>query len=392
MRVLICGAGIAGLTTALGLRRWGHRPVIIERAAWLRDAGYMIDFFGPGYEVAERMRLVPALETIHYPIGRLAFAGASGVPHLVIRYAAVRKRLFGGRHFNFMRGDLEHLLFDRLRGEADVRFGTTIDVIAPDDAAVGVSFSDGTTERFDVVIGADGVHSRVRELVFGPEQGFVRPLGCVATTFIAAPPVLAARLEDTLLMQSEPGRQVSAYPIRGGRIAAFFLGRSSHAADAACGGDCCDALRVEFAGLRGIVPTLIDACGSAGAPFHDGVVQIEMPAWSAAGRVALVGDAAWCVSLLAGQGASLAMAGGYILARELARTPDDIRGALQRYQARLGARVRRRQRAGRRMARWFLPETRYGIRFRDALTRASLLPGMSALVRHNFEPTTTWLE
>ncbi len=110
MRVLICAAGVAGLTLAWCLERRGHDPIVVERAPHPRDDGYMIDFFGSGFDVAERLGLLPALESIHYPVDRLAFVNGRGDERFSVPYPALRKRLFANRHFNFMRGELERLL------------------------------------------------------------------------------------------------------------------------------------------------------------------------------------------------------------------------------------------------------------------------------------------
>jgi 2-polyprenyl-6-methoxyphenol hydroxylase-like FAD-dependent oxidoreductase len=124
MNVLISGGGIAGLALAYDLHRHGHEPLIVEKSADLRDEGYMIDFFGPGFDASEKMGLLPEIEGIHYQIPRLAFLGPAGKERFSLSYATLRKNLFGGRHFNFMRGDFERLLYSKIKNRVEMRLGT----------------------------------------------------------------------------------------------------------------------------------------------------------------------------------------------------------------------------------------------------------------------------
>src|SRR5579859_1584173 len=168
MRILVVGAGLAGLTLALCMERNGHEAIVLERSPGLRSAGYMIDFFGSGYDAAERLGLLRGLEAIHYPIARLSFLRRDGSTRFDVSYERMRQ-LLGGRHFNFMRGDLERVLFDNLQ-RTQVRFGFTIDSFVQQDDGIEVTLSDGSKERANLLVGADGIHSRVRRLAFGKEN------------------------------------------------------------------------------------------------------------------------------------------------------------------------------------------------------------------------------
>jgi 2-polyprenyl-6-methoxyphenol hydroxylase-like FAD-dependent oxidoreductase len=166
MRGIICGAGIAGLSLAWWLDRAGWDVLVIERTLGLRDEGYMIDFLSSGYDVAELMGLIPRLKEIHYPIPEMIYVDRNGR-----RVAGLDYKLFyqlqKGRVFNCMRGDLERVLFEELPESVDVRFGLTIDQVKPSEEYVEVLLSNEEHERADLLVGADGIHSRVRKLVFG---------------------------------------------------------------------------------------------------------------------------------------------------------------------------------------------------------------------------------
>ena len=378
MKVLIVGAGIAGLTLALSLRRAGHAVVVLEKAPRLRDEGYMIDFFGSGYDAAERLGLLPAIARVHYPVGRLAFLGADGHERFSLPYPALRKLLFGDRHFNFMRGDLEHVLFDSLPGLTPIRFGATVDKLRDEKGGVDVTLSDGSTQRFDLVVGADGKRSRVRELAFGPASDFVRPLGYRTLAFIADANGLGD-VADRFATLTTPGRQVAVYPIRQGRVATFFIHRTDDERRDFSRAAALEELTAIYRGLGWIVPALLERAPDAPSIYYDEVAQVVAPAWHR-GRVVLVGDACQCVSLLAGQGASMAMAGSYVLAEELSEA-ESVTTALARYQNRVRPSIEDKQAAGRNMARWFVPRGPVRLAVRDLFMRMSTWRPVARLVR-----------
>jgi 2-polyprenyl-6-methoxyphenol hydroxylase-like FAD-dependent oxidoreductase len=382
MRVLIVGAGIAGLTLAWWLRRRSHEVVLVERAPRLRDEGYMIDFFGSGYDVAERMQLLTELGRIHYPVERLVFVAPDGSERVSLPYPVLRDRLFENRHFNFMRGDLERVLREQLDSGVVFHFGTTISSLVQERERVRVTLSangDDSAGTFDLVVGADGLHSQVRELAFGPEPEMVRYLGFHTAAFVLDDPELASSIGNSFRTLSVPGRQVAIYPIRGGRVATFFVHPDANQRlDSSLAGARRE-LREVYGGMPWVVPRILDHLDRADHAYLDVVSQVVAPRWHL-GRVVLVGDACGCVSLLAGQGASLAMGGAYVLAEELERDPI-LESALSSYQERVQPLVAKKQKAARKIARWFVPGSRIGIAARDFAMRMSAWPVASWFVK-----------
>jgi 2-polyprenyl-6-methoxyphenol hydroxylase-like FAD-dependent oxidoreductase len=375
MKIIVCGAGIAGLTVAGRLQRLGHDVIVVEQSPAIREAGFMIDFFGIGFDVAERLGLLSELETIHSPVQHLTLVDAGGRTRARLPYVAVRWRWFANRHFNFLRGDLERVLSQHVRPHT-IRFATSIRSIAQSDRDVALGLSDGTSVTADLVIGADGIHSSVRTLVFGPEEAFVRPLGYEAAAFVMSDSWLRPAFEDVVTI-TVPNRQVAIYPIPGG-AATFFLRRTA-GTTAPTGGPSAQ-LKESYGDLDWIVPALLRECEHAHSVYVDRVAQVIMPTWYR-GRVVLVGDACGCVSLLAGQGASLAMFGAVTLADAITAAATLPEG-LERYQQRIAPMVAHRQRAGRALARWFVPDTHLRLTLRDLVLRASLSPLIAPFIRH----------
>jgi 2-polyprenyl-6-methoxyphenol hydroxylase-like FAD-dependent oxidoreductase len=338
----------------------------------------MIDFFGPGYEVADRMGLLPELEKVHYPVDSLIFLGPDGRDGLSLAYPVLRRRLFAGRHFNFMRGDLEEVLWKSIQGQIDLRWGATVNEISQDREAVRVTLSDGTTQAADVVVGADGVHSGIRELAFGGETQFVRHLGYNAAAFIVDDANLARAAGRSLRTLTLVGRQIAIYPIRGDRVACFLAHRSAAPPREPTLQAARKELRAVYDGVGWVVPRLLEHLESTPSIYYDAVTQVVMPSWSI-GRVVLCGDACGCVSLLAGQGASLAFAGAYVLAHAVSSADPAI--ALRRYEQRMRPEIESRQRMGRDMGRWFVPEGRFTITLRNLAMRSSIWPPVSAFIR-----------
>src|SRR5579884_1569040 len=195
--VLVVGASIAGLTLAHCLERHGYRPVVVEKAPRLRDGGYMIDFAGPGYDVAEKLGLSPDLKALSYDIARMAFLDPTGRTKYSVGTAALRN-LFDGRILNVLRGDLERLLYSKIKDCLEVRFDAVVESFEQDERRVRVTFANGQTTECGLLVGADGVHSAIRARTFGPEEQFARFVGYYAAAFILDRPLATAVAPDAL--------------------------------------------------------------------------------------------------------------------------------------------------------------------------------------------------
>jgi 2-polyprenyl-6-methoxyphenol hydroxylase-like FAD-dependent oxidoreductase len=371
MRILISGGGIAGLTLAFWLRQHGFSPTVVEQAPGVRGGGYMIDFWGLGFDVAEKMGIVEALEAEHCEIPVLEFVDERSRTKSRLQIRKMRE-MIGFRHFNLLRSGLERVLFEKVRDDVEIRFGASITALHEEDGAVAVELG-GRTETFDVVVGADGLRSNTRRLVFGPDEKFERFLGYYTASYTV--PNHLGR-DDVFWTYTVPGRQVGIYPIGDGQLATFFIyssrephGRLSPEARK-------NELAERFADLAWETPRILEGMAAATDFYFDAVSQVHMDTWSAR-RVALVGDACQCVSLVAGQGSALAMAGAYVLAGELKRAGGDHAQAFSRYQAVMKPEIARKQKMALRFASSFVPASSFSLFVRDAFVKLMFLPGLS---------------
>lgn len=291
--VLISGASIAGPALAYWLERYGFEVTVIERAPTLRHGGYPIDIRGTALGVVERMGLLPRVQAAHIASRELRFVDAAGrvicrlPPDEIISNES-------GRDVELPRGTLTRLLYDATQTTKNqsirYRFNDSIETLEDDGSGVEIGFKSGERQRYDVVIGADGIHSNTRRLVFGPEKAFNHYLGNCFNLFS---------------MSNEMG-------LSHGGIVYGEAGRTAGGWE---------------------VPRLLKAMRQAQDLYFDTVSQIRMPVWSS-GRVALVGDAAYAPSFRSGQGTSLALVGAYVLAGELASHDDPVH-AFAAYERRL---------------------------------------------------------
>ena len=381
MRIAISGAGVAGAALAHWLNRTGHTPTMIEQAPTFRTGGYMIDFWGVGYQVAKRMGIEDTVHTAGYQIEWLRSVGSRGEVKADVDVDVFR-RMIGDDFTSLPRGDLAAAIYTTIEDKVETIFGDSIASIDQHSAGVRLSFEKGAPRDFDLVIGADGLHSNVRRLVFGAER-LEHYLGCK----VAACVVDGYQPRDELayVTYSTPGRQLARCALRGDRTMFLFIFRAEH--DSA-GASPKDQLRYEFSDVgwecREILATLDDVDDL----YFDVVSQIRMDDWSR-DRVLLIGDAAGCISLLGGEGTGLAMTEAYVLAGELVRTGTDYRRAFEAYEAHLRPFIKTKQAAAVRYIPFFATKTRFGLWFRNVAMRTMNFGPLATLfagsVRDDFE-------
>jgi 2-polyprenyl-6-methoxyphenol hydroxylase-like FAD-dependent oxidoreductase len=376
--VLISGIGIAGPTLAHWLSRYGFRPTLVERAPRLRSGGYIIDFWGLGYDVAERMGLLSELEREDHDVADIRFdddcgrrVGGFGID--------IFRKLVGGRYVSLRRTDLARLIYRTIEHQCECIFGDGIAGIEQGRTNVHVQFEQAPARQFDLVIGADGLYSVVRRLVFGSQDRFEKYLGYMVAAFEIEG--YRPRDERTYVSYAVPGKQVSRIAMRDDRTMFLFVfaAAQSQWLDPHNRRDQKAILRKEFDGTGWECARILTALDRSEDIYFDRVSQIRMDTWSR-GRVALVGDAAFCPSLLSGQGSALAMTAAYVLAGELAKAECWPEKAFRQYEEVLRSFIVCKQRAAEKFAGSFAPKTWFGLFMRNQITKAFRIPLITSFV------------
>lgn len=320
-KVLISGASLAGPALAYWLHRYGFEVTVVEKSSAPRGGGYPIDVRGTAIEVVRRMGVLPLLRDAHIDTGRFTFLDADGGEVVSLHPYAVAGSV-EGQDLELGRGDLTATLYAAVRDDVEFLFDDSIDVLDQSEHGVDVTFRCGAQRTFDLVVGADGMHSRTRKIVFGPEEQFHRYLGYGFAVF-TVPNTLGLTRE--LMMWNTPGRAAALYATGDADddVHAFLnFYQPEQPLDVLRNPAAQRDLVAEvYAGAGWEVPGLVEAMRTTDDLFFDTAGQIRMPTWSS-GRVALVGDAAYAPSFLTGQGSSLALVGAYMLAGSLATYPD----------------------------------------------------------------------
>ncbi|MGA5541326.1 FAD-binding domain [Mycobacterium sp. NPDC051198] len=363
MRIAISGAGVAGAALAHWLHRTGHNPTLIERAPEFRTGGYMIDFWGIGYRVTRKMGIESAIRDAGYDVESVRSLGPDGATRAELRVDVFR-RMVGNDYTSLPRGDLAAAIYRTVEDAVPTVFDDSITGIDQRPDGARVAFEKNPADDFDLVIGADGLHSNVRRLVFGPEDRFEHYLGCKVAACVVDG--YGGGTSDTYLTYSVPGRQIGQFTLRGDRTMFLFVFRDQHDDR---GMTPKEQLHNQFDDAGWESRQILAAVDKADDLYFDVVSQIKMDRWSE-DRVLLIGDAAGCISLLGGEGTGLAITEAYALAGELARAGDDHRRAFASYESLLRPFIEGKQAGAERMLGFFATRTRFGLWFRDVALRA----------------------
>jgi 2-polyprenyl-6-methoxyphenol hydroxylase-like FAD-dependent oxidoreductase len=351
MNVLISGAGIAGPALAYWLGRYGFHPTVVEIAPGLREGGSAVDFRGPTHlGLLARMGVLDDLRRVQTGGTAMRFVDARG------RTLMELPASFAGGEIEVRRGDLTRVLYEHTRQSTEYLFGESVSGLTETPDGVHVRFASGAARVFDLVVGADGVHSTVRRLAFGPESGFVRHLGYYVATW----PVPGTRDRDSLIY-NVPGKMASI----GGDGACVMFAAPPLDYDRRDLDQQRDLIMRRFAGLGWEVPRLLAALRDAPDFYFDAICRVDITPWWR-GRVALVGDAA-CGATIGGMGTGTAIVAAYALAGELATAQGAHTVGYSRYEGLIGDFARRCQKGGDTTGRFLAPRRAWAARLRNGL-------------------------
>ncbi|GAA5201444.1 FAD-dependent monooxygenase [Microbacterium jejuense] len=387
--VLVSGGGIAGLALALQLIRAGIRTTVVERADAPRPGGQAVDLRGASREVAERMGIMPGIDGLRVHEEGMSYVDGEGKV-----FGRMSMADFDGEgavaEIEIARGDLAQVLLDALHAAADaapglldLRFGDRLTALAQDATGVDVEFEHAAPARFDIVVGADGVHSVTRRLAFGPEERFATYLGGYAAFFTMPTP--ADLEEGWFALRFVPGATVGIRPDRDSStskaILTFRMDRDSSLRGHRSAQEA--LIRERIAGAGWHTPAVLEALGAASDLYFDELVRIDVPD-VANGRVVLLGDAASCGSPMTGQGTATALIGAYLLAARLAAMPGDAPGALRAYSADIAPFAEKGKEIPGGGIKRMVPATRFEAAMSRAMTRVLFSRAALPLVRRMF--------
>ena len=374
MKVLVSGASIAGPTIAYWLHRHGFEVTVVEQAPALRPGGSAVDFRGEQMEVLRRMGILDDLRAHETGMGEVKIVDAAGATMATLPAAMMSGEV------EVLRGDLSRILFEHTHNDVEYIFGDRVTGLSEDADGVDVTFRSAAPRRFDLVVGADGTHSGIRSLAFGPESRYGSHLG-YHLAYFSAPNHLG--LDHECLTYAEPNLGVMVGSARDREVLNVLLVFASQPLDHR-GRDSAwhrEILADAFRSVGWEVPKLLESLDSATDLYFDSISQIHLDSWSR-GRVVLLGDAAWAAGP-GGNGTGLAMVAAYVLAGELATSPDHGT-AFARYERQIRQAAKMGQNQAKRSGSFFAPPSRAAIRSRAMVFRVMASRPMSWLLTRLF--------
>ncbi|MEU6171912.1 FAD-dependent monooxygenase [Streptantibioticus parmotrematis] len=380
-RVLVVGGGIAGDAVALMLGRAGWEVTVAEIAPQLRGGGQAVDLRGDCREVLAKLGLLDEVLSV-----LLFQRGAAWVDRDGHRLATMPVEAFNGNGYvskeELLRSDLARVLHDATNAHVTYLFGETVEELEDAPHGVSVTFRNAPPAEFDLVIGADGAHSRVRRLRFGPEETFRRPLGLAHAWFTLEETPKTPGIDGWFLTHNAPGSRAAS--VRPGHRGEQEVGLTFPATTLPPRQDReaqFTLLDRVFADVGWRTPEFLDAARRAPDFALDTLDQIHVPKWHD-GRVVLLGDSAWCASPLSGLGTALALRGAEALADAIAdadalRIPHRLSDALTAFESAMRPRVDAAQRMFPGRVRQAAPRTELGIQAAAWLVRQVQKPPLA---------------
>jgi 2-polyprenyl-6-methoxyphenol hydroxylase-like FAD-dependent oxidoreductase len=387
--VLVSGASIAGPALAHWLHRYGFTVTVVERAPQPRPGGQAIDLRGVAKDAVRRMGLMERVRAACTETLGMSFVNSDNK-----RLAELRADMFGGDGFiaeiEILRGDLAGVFLEATRDSIEYLFGDHVTALEQHPGGVEVSFASGARRSFDLVVGADGLHSAMRSMVFGPESAFVHDLGYCGA-FFTVPNHLG--LDCWMLGYNEPGYTAAIRSIHANQEAMAMLSIPAERKDY----DYRDVaqqkalLRGHMSHMRWEVPWLLDRMDEATDFYFDSYSQVRMDSW-ACGRVVLLGDAAFCSSPISGAGTGLAVIGAYLLAGELAAAAGDHTVAFAEYERKMRGFAEASQQMGRGNAKRFSPNSHLGLWLQVQAVRLLPYPPLKWLMMRQMRQAINGIE